>query len=39
MKLIQQFDIEDKQTIFRLIEKMFTKKKFIEFIQKKVVTL
>ncbi len=39
MRLIQQFDEEDKQTIFRLIEKMLTKKKFKDFFQKNVAAL
>ena len=39
MKLIQQLDEEDKQTIFRLIEKMLTNKKFKDFFQKNVVAL
>ena len=36
MRLIQQLDEEDKQTIFRLIEKMLTNKKFKDFFQKDV---
>lgn len=39
MKLIQQLDDEDKQTIFRLIEKMLTNKKFKDFFQKNVAAL
>ena len=39
MRLIQQLDEEDKQTIFRLIEKMLTNKKFKEFFQKNVAAL
>lgn len=39
VKLIQELDEEDKQTIFRLIEKMLTNKKFKEFFQKNVATL
>jgi transcriptional regulator with XRE-family HTH domain len=39
MKLIQQLDDEDKQTIFHLIEKMLTNKKFKDFFQKNVATL
>jgi len=39
MKLIEQLDEEDKQTIFRLIEKMLTNKKFKEFFQKNVAML
>ena len=36
MKLIQQLDDEDKQTILRLIDKMLTNKKFKDFFQKNV---
>jgi transcriptional regulator with XRE-family HTH domain len=39
MKLIQQLDEEDKQTIFRLIEKMLTNKKFKDFFQNNMATL
>jgi len=39
MRLIQQLDEEDKQTILRLIEKMVTNKKFKEFFQKNVAAL
>ena len=39
MRLIQQLDDEDKQTIFRLIEKMLTNKKFKDFFQKNVAAL
>jgi transcriptional regulator with XRE-family HTH domain len=39
MKLIQQLDEEDKQTIFRLIEKMLTNKKFKDFFKKNVAAL
>ncbi len=39
MKLIQQLDEEDKQTIFKLIEKMLTNKKSKDFFNKKVATL
>ena len=39
MRLIQQLDEEDKQTIFRLIEKMLTNKKFKDFFQKNVAAL
>ena len=35
MKLIQQLDEDDKQTILKLIDKMLTNKKFKEFFQKK----
>jgi len=37
--IIQQLDEEDRQTIFRLIEKMLTNKKFKDFIQKNVAAL
>jgi len=33
MRLLQQLDEEDRQTIFRLIEKMLTNKKFKDFFQ------
>ena len=39
MSLIQQLDEEDKHTIFRLIEKMLTNKKFKDFFQKNVAAL
>jgi hypothetical protein len=39
MRLIQQLDAEDRQTIFRLIEKMLTHKKFKEFFQKNAAAL
>jgi|SRR5690606_37042035 len=39
MQLIQQLDEEDKQTIFKLIDKMLTAKKFKDFFQKNVATL
>ena len=39
MRLIQQLDDEDKQTILRLIEKMLTNKKFKDFFQKNVAAL
>ena len=39
MKLIQQLDEEDKQTILRLIDKMLTNKKFKDFFQKNVAAL
>jgi transcriptional regulator with XRE-family HTH domain len=39
MRLIQQLDEEDKQTIFRLIEKMLTNKKFKEFFAKNAAAL
>jgi hypothetical protein len=39
LKLTQQLDEEDKQTISRLIEKMLTIKKFKDFFQKNVAVL
>lgn len=39
MKLIQQLDEEDKTTIFRIIDKMLTNKKFKDFFQKNVAAL
>ena len=39
MRIIQQLDEEDKQTFFRLIEKMLTNKKFKDFFQKNVAAL
>jgi len=39
MRLIQQLDEEDRQTIFRLIDKMLTNKKFKDFFAKNAATL
>ena len=39
MRLIQQLDDDDRQTIFKLIDKMLTNKKFKDFFQKNVATL
>ena len=39
MRLIQQLDEDDKQTIFKLIDKMLTNKKFKDFFAKNVATL
>jgi transcriptional regulator with XRE-family HTH domain len=39
MRLIQQLDDEDKQTIFKLIDKMLTNKKFKDFFAKNIATL
>jgi transcriptional regulator with XRE-family HTH domain len=39
MRMIQQLDEEDKQTIFRLIDKMLTNKKFKDFFAKNVAML
>ncbi len=38
LRLIQQLDGEDKQTIFKLIDKMLTNKKFKDFFHKNVAT-
>ncbi|MCF2217925.1 hypothetical protein H9Q08_01235 [Chryseobacterium sp. PS-8] len=34
IRLVQQLEEEDKQTIFRLVEKMLTNKKFKDFFAK-----
>ena len=39
MRLIQQLDEDDKQTIFKLINKMLTNKKFKDFFKKNVAAL
>jgi len=39
LRLIQQLDEEDRQTIFKLIDKMLTNKKFKDFYQKNIATL
>ncbi|MEN9655653.1 MAG: hypothetical protein RL311_561 [Bacteroidota bacterium] len=39
MRLIQQLEDEDRQTIFKLIDKMLTNKKFKDFFSKNVATL
>lgn len=39
MRLIQELDEDDKQTIFRLIDKMLTNKKFKDFFNKNVAAL
>ena len=39
MRLIQQLDEEDRQTIVRLIDKMLTNKKFKDFFQKNMAAL
>jgi len=39
MNLIAQLEEEDKQTIFKLIDKMLTNKKFKDFFQKNVAAL
>ncbi|WP_232835098.1 transcriptional regulator [Pleomorphovibrio marinus] len=39
LRLIQQTEEEDRQTIFKLIDKMLTNKKFKDFFQKNVAAL
>jgi hypothetical protein len=39
MRLIQQLDEDDKQTIFKLIDTMLTKKKFKDFFNSNVAAL
>lgn len=39
MQLIQQLDEEDKTTVFKIIDKMLTTKKFKDFFAKNVATL
>lgn len=39
MRLIQQLEDEDKQTIFKLIDKMLTKSKFKDFFNKNIADL
>ena len=39
MKLIQQLDEEDKETVFRIIDKMLTTKRFKDFFQKNIAAL
>ena len=39
MQLLQQLDDDDKQTIFKLVDKMLTNKKFKDFFNKNVATL
>ncbi|REC71463.1 transcriptional regulator [Chryseobacterium elymi] len=39
LHLINQLDEEDKQTIFRLVEKMLTNKKFKDFFAKNAAAL
>jgi len=39
LRLIQQLEDEDRQTIFKLINKMLTNKKFKDFFQKNVAAL
>lgn len=39
LKLIEQLEEEDKQTIFKLIDKMLTNKKFKDFFNKNIAAL
>jgi len=39
MRLLQQLDEDDKQTVFKIIDKMLTTKKFKDFFNKNVATL
>ena len=39
MRLIQELDEVDKQTIFKIIDKMLTNKKFKDFFNKNIATL
>lgn len=39
MRLIQQLEEDDKQTIFKLIDKMLTNKKFKDFFEKNIASL
>lgn len=39
VRQLQQLDEEDKQTIFKLIDKMLTNKKFKDFFAKNAATL
>jgi transcriptional regulator with XRE-family HTH domain len=39
MRLIQELDEEDKQTVFRIIDKMLTNKKFKDFFNKNIAAL
>ena len=39
IRLIQQLDEDDKKTVFRIIDKMLTNKKFKEFFKKNVAAL
>ena len=39
MQLIQQLDEEDKSTVFKIIDKMLTTKKFKDFFNKNVAML
>jgi hypothetical protein len=39
MRLIQELDEEDKQTVFKIIDKMLTNKKFKDFFNKNIAAL
>jgi len=39
MQLLQQLEEEDKQTVFKIIDKMLTTKKFKDFFNKNVAAL
>lgn len=39
MRLLQQLDEDDKKTVFKIIDKMLTTKKFKEFFNKNIATL
>lgn len=39
MRLLQQLDEDDKKTVFKIIDKMLTTKKFKDFFNKNVATL
>ena len=39
MRLIQQLDDDDKKTVFKIIDKMLTTKKFKDFFNKNIATL
>jgi hypothetical protein len=39
MQLLQQLDEEDKSTVFKIVDKMLTNKKFKDFFGKNVATL
>jgi hypothetical protein len=39
MKLIQELEEDDKNTVFKIIDKMLTTKKFKDFFAKNVATL
>jgi len=39
MQLLQQLEEEDKQTVFKIIDKMLTTKKFKDFFNKNIAAL